>query len=305
MPPAMTYGKNLMSDALSMNLTENLAPLRPSPRMPVLFLGHGSPMNAIGDNAFRRSWQLLGNAFGDEAGKQWPKPQLILCISAHWLTEGWWLTAMEAPRTIHDFGGFPQALFEQQYPAPGAPQVARAISQLLRQPDRGEPLGLDAHWGLDHGSWAVLQPMFPQADIPVIQLSMDYGRPPTEHYALGQQLRALRDYGVLIVGSGNIVHNLSTMKRAASDDQAYDWAIEFDRLIGDYIAHGRLDALPDFQSFGDMARLAQPTHEHFLPLLYAAGAVLPGEVPRFFNASFQAASISMRSVIWSGSVAGQ
>jgi 4,5-DOPA dioxygenase extradiol len=295
-----------MSDALSMNLAKDLAPLRPSPRMPVLFLGHGSPMNAIEDNAFRHSWQALGRAFGDDADKKWPKPQLILCISAHWLTQGWWLTAMAAPKTIHDFGGFPQALFEQQYPAPGAPQAARAISQLVRQPGSGEPLGLDAQaWGLDHGSWAVLQPMFPQADIPVIQLSMDYARAPAEHYALGQQLRALRERGVLIVGSGNIVHNLRTMQRAAAADQAYDWAIEFDRVIGDHIAHGRLDALADFQSLGAVAQLAQPTHEHFLPLLYAAGAVVPGEVPQFFNASFQAASISMRSVIWGGSVAGQ
>ena len=269
--------------------------LRPSPRLPVLFLGHGSPMNAIEDNGFHRSWEALGRQFG----ATWPRPQLVLCISAHWLTDGWWLTAMANPKTIHDFGGFPQALFDQQYPAPGAPQAAREISQAVQQPGSHRPLGLDAQeWGLDHGSWAVLQPMFPQADIPVIQLSMDYSRPPAEHYALGQQLRFLREHGVLIVGSGNIVHNLRTMQRAAREDQAFEWAVEFDRVTAEHIAQGRLDALQDFQNLGPVAQMAHPTYEHYLPLLYAAGAAQPGEVPQFFNDQFQAASISMRSVIW-------
>ncbi len=276
-----------------------LQALPPSPRMPVLFVGHGSPMNAIEDNEFRRSWQALGAQFGAAPGATWPQPKLILCISAHWLTRGWWLTAMERPKTIHDFGGFPQELFDQQYPAPGAPQAARAISQAVRQPDSHLPLGLDAQeWGLDHGSWSVLKPMFAQADIPVVQLSMDYSRPPAEHYALGRQLRTLRERGVLIVGSGNIVHNLRTMQRSARADQAYDWAIEFDRVIGEQMAQGRLDALPDFQNLGQVAQMAHPTHEHYLPLLYAAGAVDAKEAPQFFNAKFQGASISMRSVIW-------
>lgn len=281
-----------IAEATSLNALQSLPS---TPRMPVLFLGHGSPMNAIEDNEFRRSWQTLGSQFGTK----WPKPKLIVCISAHWITRGWWLTAMASPRTIHDFGGFPQALFDQQYPAPGAPDEARAISQAVQQPDTKKPLGLDAQeWGLDHGTWSVLKPMFPQADIPVIQLSMDYGRPPAEHYAVGRQLRALREHGVLIVGSGNIVHNLRTMQRTASSDQAYDWAIEFDRVIGEQIAQGRLDALPDFQSLGQVARMAHPTHDHFLPLLYAAGAVEAKEVPEFFNTKFQGASISMRSAIW-------
>ena len=272
-----------------------LQSLPSTPRMPVLFLGHGSPMNAIEDNEFRRSWQALGAQFGTK----WPQPQLILCISAHWVTPGWWLTAMAHPKTIHDFGGFPQALFDQQYPAPGAPDAARAISQAVQQPDTKKPLGLDAQeWGLDHGTWSVLKPMFPQANIPVIQLSMDYGRPPAEHYAVGRQLRALRERGVLIVGSGNIVHNLRTMQRAARADQAYDWAIEFDRVTAEQITQGRLDALSGFQSLGQVAQMAHPTHEHYLPLLYAAGAVQDGEAPQFFNAKFQGASISMRSVIW-------
>lgn len=273
--------------------------LRSSPRLPVLFLGHGSPMNVIDDNPFRPVWQALGTQFGDDPNARWPRPQLIVCISAHWLTQGWWLTAMECPPTIHDFGGFPRELFEQQYPAPGAPQAAREISELVRQPDGGS-LGLDAQeWGLDHGCWGVLKPMFPQADIPVIQLSMDYARSTSEHYAMGQQLRALRERGVLIVASGNTVHNLQLMQRSASNEQAYDWAIEFDQLITGQIEAGRLDELQNFRQLGRSAELAHPSWEHFLPLLYAAGAVAPGETPEFFNVAYQAASIAMRSVVWS------
>lgn len=283
---------NQTAEAASLAALQSL-PL--TPRTPVLFLGHGSPMNAIEDNEFRRSWQKLGEQFGTK----WPKPKLILCVSAHWITQGWWLTAMERPKTIHDFGGFPQALFDQQYPAPGAPEAARAIGQAMQQPNTKKPLALDAQeWGLDHGAWSVLKPMFPKADVPVIQLSMDYGRPPAEHFALGRQLRALRERGVLIVGSGNIVHNLRTMQRSASADQAYDWAIEFDRVTAEQITQGRLDALADFQSLGQVAKMAHPTYDHYLPLLYAAGAAHDGEAPQFFNTSFQGASIAMRSVIW-------
>ena len=169
-------------------------------------------MNAVGDNEYRRSWQALGAEFGSKMAR----PQLILCISAHWLTEGWWLTGMDQPKTIHDFGGFPQELFDQQYPAPGDAAAARAISQVVRQ-RVSAPLGLDtSEWGLDHGAWSVLKPMFPDADIPVIQLSMDYSRAPEDHYALAQQLKSLREHGVLIVGSGNIVHNLQQMQRGAA-----------------------------------------------------------------------------------------
>ncbi|MDP3797472.1 MAG: 4,5-DOPA dioxygenase extradiol [Polaromonas sp.] len=273
---------------------DRLASLKKSERMPVLFLGHGSPMNAVGDNEYRRSWQALGAEFGSKL----PRPQLILCISAHWLTEGWWLTAMAQPKTIHDFGGFPQELFDQQYPAPGDPSAAQALSLLVRQ-RASAPLGLDVgEWGLDHGSWSVLKPMFPGADIPVIQLSMDYSRAPDEHYALAQQLKALRDRGVLIVGSGNIVHNLRQMQRGATGSQAYDWALEFDQTIGGYLQQGNLGALQGFQKLGQVAKMAHPTHEHYLPLLYAAGAVEAREPMRFFNTSFQAGSISMRSVVW-------
>lgn len=273
---------------------DQLASLKKSDRMPVLFLGHGSPMNALGDNEYRRSWQALGTQFGTQR----PRPQLILCISAHWLTEGWWLTAMARPKTIHDFGGFPQELFDQQYPAPGDPAAARAISTWVRQ-RASAPLGLDAgEWGLDHGAWAVLKPMFPEADIPVIQLSMDYGRAPEDHYALARQLKALRDRGVLIVASGNLVHNLGQMQRGASASQAYDWALEFDQTIAGYLQQGNLEALQNFQKLGQLAKIAHPTYEHYLPLLYAAGAVESGESMRFFNTSFQGGSISMRSAIW-------
>jgi 4,5-DOPA dioxygenase extradiol len=220
---------------------------------------------------------------------------LILCVSAHWLTQGWWLTGMHKPKTIHDFGGFPQALFDQQYPAPGAPGVARELSALLRQP----AVGIDAQeWGYDHGTWSVLKPMFPKAAIPVVQLSMDYSRPAAEHFALGRQLKGLRDQGVLIVGSGNIVHNLRMTRRGAPAIQAYDWAFEFDGKIAQAMEKGDMQSLQDFQKLGPVAQLAHPSHDHYLPLLYAAGAVDPSEKPRFFNTSYQSASISMRSAIW-------
>jgi len=279
---------NEIVDAPAFN---GLTALQKSRRMPVLFLGHGSPMNAIEDNEYRRKWQALGAEFGASR----PRPQLILCISAHWLTTGWHLTAMAQPRTIHDFGGFPQELFEQQYPAPGAPAVARGISEAIARP----PVGLDAdEWGLDHGAWSVLKPMFPEADIPVIQLSMDYARPPAEHLALGQQLKGLRDMGVLIVGSGNIVHNLRAARWNSRSNEAYDWAVEFDSKTAERIQQGDVAALADFQKLGLLAQQAHPTYDHYLPLLHAAGATDPGEPVRFFNESFQLASIAMRSVIW-------
>ena len=284
-----------MSNIVHATRLDSLKSLKKTARMPVLFLGHGSPMNAIEDNDYRRSWQTLGAEFGSK----FPMPQLILCISAHWLTEGWWLTGMALPKTIHDFGGFPQALFAQQYPVPGAPDAAREISKAVFQPGTAEPLGVDlSQWGLDHGSWGVLKPMFPGATIPVVQLSMDYNRPPTEHFALGQRLKGLRDHGVLIVGSGNLVHNLRAAKFGPGANPPYDWAIEFDNIVGGHIQSSNLAALQDFQKLGQVAQLAHPTFEHYLPLLYAAGAVHDGEPVRSFNTSFQAASISMRSGIW-------
>lgn len=271
--------------------------LRPSARMPLLFVGHGSPMNAIEDNAYRRSWQQLGQQLLARA----ERPQLVLCISAHWITQGQGscLTGMAQPRTIHDFGGFPDELFAQQYPAPGAPVVAQQLASQLHMPHSQQALGVDADgWGLDHGTWSVLKPMFPAADIPVVQLSIDYRRPSAEHFALGQQLQALRERGVLIVGSGNVVHNLRALQRTQSPLQAYDWAIEFDQMVTGLVERGDLARLGDFQQLGTVAQMAHPTYDHYLPLLYAAGAVHPGEVAQFFNADFQMAAISMRSMVW-------
>ena len=270
-----------------------IASLKKSDRMPVLFVGHGSPMNALPGNQYFNSWRALGLEFGSKMAK----PQLILCISAHWLTAGWHLTAMAQPKTIHDFGGFPQELFDQQYPAPGDTAAAQALAQHVRQRN-SLPLGLDNSWGLDHGAWGVLKPMFPTADIPVLQLSMDYSRAPEDHYAIARQLKSLRQRGVLIVGSGNIVHNLQMMQRGANQSQAYDWALEFDQTSAGQIQQGNLGALQNFLNLGSLAKMAHPTHEHYLPLLYAAGAADAGEAVRFFNTSYQGGSIAMRSVMW-------
>jgi 4,5-DOPA dioxygenase extradiol len=284
-------GGYLMAENTDAAALGRLTQLKKSERMPVLFVGHGSPMNAIEDNEYRRSWQALGAEFG----KRLPQPQLVLCISAHWITRGWWLTGMDQPKTIHDFGGFPQELFDQQFPAPGAPAVAQEISRSFAQP----PIGLDTkEWGFDHGTWSVLKPMFPKADIPVIQMSMDYSRPPAEHFAIGQQLKALRERGVLIVGSGNIVHNLRATRRGVASNQAYDWAVEFDTKIAAQMEKDDLAGLADFQKLGQVAQLAHPTHDHYLPLLYAAGAADAKEPLRFFNNNYQSASISMRSAVW-------
>ena len=288
----------LMTDLADAAGVSSLKSLKKSPRMPVLFLGHGSPMNAIEDNQYRQSWQGLGKQFSDAPGATYPKPQLILCISAHWLTKGWYFTAMDKPKTIHDFGGFPQELFAQQYPAPGAPEATAEISRLLMQPGSVKPIGLDQEWGLDHGTWSVIKPMFPAADIPVVQLSMDYGRPAAEHFALGQQLRDLRDQGVLIVGSGNVVHNLRAARFGVPANQAYDWAIEFDKVVADQVASGNLKALADFQKLGALAAQAHPSYDHYLPILYSAGAVHAGEAVKSFNTNYQAASIAMRSFAW-------
>lgn len=287
------FSRTARADTISRPLIEAV---RPSPRMPVLFIGHGSPMNAIADNEWRRSWQALGaELLAREA-----MPQVILCISAHWLTRGsWQITGMAQPKTIHDFGGFPQELFDQEYASQGAPGVAKALARELNSLSDGTSLILDTDgWGLDHGTWSVLKPMFPKADIPVLQLSMDYSRPPTEHYALGRKLQTLRDRGVLIVGSGNIVHHLRATGPGTPVNGAFDWAREFDSVVHEQIKSGQLDALQNFQALGALARQAHPTHEHFLPLLYASGAAHSTEMPRIFNTGFQSAAVSMQSIMW-------
>jgi 4,5-DOPA dioxygenase extradiol len=276
---------------LAASLLPGLASLPKTARMPVLFVGHGSPMNVIQDNPWRPKWEGIGKLFGTE----FPKPALILCISAHWLTEGWWVTGSERPKTIHDFGGFPQALFDQQYAAAGAPAVARGLAEKIG----ARKLRLDAtEWGYDHGAWSVLKPMFPAADIPVLQLSMDYSRPPAEHLALASELKFLRERGVLIIGSGNVVHNLRATRRGAAPNEAYDWAQEFDNWAKPLIEAADGKALAGFLSKGDLARLAHPSHDHMLPLIHAVAAVGSGERARQFGEGFQSGSISMRSALW-------
>lgn len=262
------------------NLTGNLYP---SERMPLLFIGHGSPMNAIEENVFSRQWI--------ELGKQLPRPRSILSISAHWLTSGTYVTAMKNPRTIHDFGGFPAELYRQQYPSPGAPEMAQQVTQMHPE----DWIRKDLDWGLDHGTWSVLKPMFPLADIPVFQLSIDYSKPPEFHYYLARHLGELRENGVLVMGSGNMVHNLRQLQ---FDGKIPDWASEFDSKITDWLGKGDDQSIINFLELGNLAQMAHPTYDHFLPLIYALGFKSVGEFPEFFNTGFQMGSISMRSVIW-------
>ena len=250
-------------------------------KMPVLFVGHGSPMNAIEGNDFSRAWV--------EAGKSLPKPDAILCISAHWETAGTFVTAMERPKTIHDFYGFPQPLYEIEYPAPGSPELARLTQKTVQETH----VRLDQAWGLDHGTWIVLHRMFPRADIPVVQLSLDRTQTPAFHYALGRELRGLRNKGVLIVGSGNIVHNLGIM---AWQDQAYDWAAEFDQTIKQLILSGDHHSIIRYQDLGEAARLSVPTNEHYLPLLYVLALQDKQEQIRFFTDRVTFGSVSMCSL---------
>jgi 4,5-DOPA dioxygenase extradiol len=226
--------------------------------MPAVFFGHGSPMNTLQRNRYTEAWTGIG--------KSLPAPRAILAISAHWLTRGTAVTAMETPRTIHDFGGFPRALFEYQYPAAGDPQLAARVRSLLAPAD----VQLDQGWGLDHGTWSVLAHAFPGADVPVVQLSMDATQGPQYHYDLGKRLAPLRDEGVLIVGSGNVVHNLGIMDWRSAD-KAYDWATRFNQRVRGHLEKREHAALVDYEGMGEDARLSVPTSEHYLPLLYVLG----------------------------------
>ncbi len=224
-------------------------------RMPAVFFGHGSPMNTLERNRYTDAWRRLGETL--------PKPQAILAVSAHWMTHGTAVTAMERPRTIHDFGGFPQELFEVEYPAPGSPALAARVQELLA------PVAVQADhsWGLDHGTWSVLAHVFPNANVPVVQLSLDATQPPSYHYDLGARLAPLRDEGVLILGSGNVVHNLGRMQWA-EDAKPYDWATHFNEKVRTHLATRNHQPLIDYTLLGDDARLSVPTPEHYLPLLY-------------------------------------
>lgn len=255
--------------------------------MPVLFLGHGSPMNAIEQNEFSRTW--------NELGKRLPRPSAILCISAHWETRGTFITAMEKPRTIHDFGGFPQVLFDVQYPAPGNPQLAEEIRSIIHHTQAG----LDNQWGLDHGTWSVIKHMYPDADIPVLQLSMDYTQNPQFHYTLARDLSALRKKGVLIIGSGNIVHNLGKIAwdKMNTPDFGFDWALEANEMIKKYIIAHDFMPLAGYKNLGASMQLAVPSPDHFLPLLYVLGLIGNKDEISFFNDKPVLGSLTMTSLI--------
>ncbi len=255
-------------------------------QMPVLFLGHGSPMNAIEENEFVEGFRKIG--------KEIPRPNAIICVSAHWETRGTFVTAMEKPRTIHDFGGFPKALFDVQYPAPGSPQTALDTQSLVTK----TTVGLDEKWGLDHGAWSVIKHLYPDADVPVIQMSLDYTQSPQWHYELAQELAALRKKGVLIVGSGNMVHNLGMVAwdKLNVSDYGYEWALEAREKMNAHILSGDHQPLVNFQSQGRAFKLAIPTPEHYLPLLYALALREKDEDVALFNDKAVAGSLTMTSV---------
>ncbi len=256
-------------------------------KMPVLFLGHGSPMNAIEDNEFTKGWK--------EIGKTLPKPNAILCVSAHWETRGTFITAMEKPTTIHDFGGFPQALFDVQYPSPGSPELARETKNLITKTE----VGLDDKWGLDHGAWSVIKHLYPNADIPVIQMSLDYSQSPQYHYELAKELSSLRKKGVLIIGSGNMVHNLgmAVWEKIKEPEYGFDWAIEASEKMKKYIISNDHKSLINYKSQGKAFELAIPTPDHYLPLLYTLALKEDNEKVSLFNDKAIMGSLTMTSLI--------
>lgn len=255
-------------------------------RMPVLFIGHGSPMNAIENNEFVTGWENVGHSL--------PRPTAILCISAHWETRGVFLTVMDKPRTIHDFGGFPRKLFDVQYPAPGSPELAREAKGYIRKTD----VQLDEKWGLDHGCWSILRRMYPQAKIPVVQMSLDNARSAQYHYDLAKELLPLRKKGVLIIGSGNMVHNLQMVAWDKMDQSGfgYDWAIEANEKMKKLILSGDHHSLINYQAQGKAFDLAIPTREHFLPLLYALALKEENENIEIFNDKPVMGSLTMTSL---------
>jgi 4,5-DOPA dioxygenase extradiol len=252
--------------------------------MPAVFLGHGSPMNTLAHNRYTAAWRKLG--------RELPRPKAILAVSAHWYIRGIAVTAMQTPRTIHDFGGFPQALFDVRYPAPGDPALAERVRELLSP----LPVELDRSWGLDHGTWSVLAHVYPDADIPVVQLAIDATRPASFHYELAAKLRPLREEGVLILGSGNVVHNLRVIDWK-ENAPGYDWAQRFDGQVRDHLARADHVPLIEYERFGDDARMAVPTAEHYLPLLYVIGLQEEGEKIEFPVDGLQNGSISMLSAV--------
>lgn len=255
-------------------------------KMPVLFIGHGSPMNGIEQNEFSLGWE--------KTGKDLQTPQAILVISAHWLTNGTHITAMDFPKTIHDFGGFPEELYKVQYPVPGNRQLAQETKDLIKSTN----VGLNHDWGLDHGSWTVVRRMYPDATIPVLQLSIDYSKPASYHYNLAKELSALRKKGVLIIGSGNMIHNLGMIAwdKLEQPGYGYDWAIEMHELFKQKITDGDHPALINYETLSKSAKLAIPTPDHYFPLMYTLGLQEKNETPSFFNDQLVAGSLNMTSV---------
>ena len=255
-----------------------------SSRLPTIFFGHGNPLNAIQRNAYTKGWSAIGESI--------EKPKAVLCVSAHWYIPDTAVTAMPQPRTIHDFGGFPRELYEVQYLAAGSAALAHRVEQLLTP----IPVGMDQGWGLDHGTWSVLSHVFPQADVPVVQLSIDETQPPEFHYQLGQRLAPLRDEGVLVIGSGNLVHNLHTYAWGRHDAEPFDWAVRFETRARELIMSGDFVSLVDYESLGRDALLSVPTPDHYLPLLYVLGAAQPDDSITFPVEGFDGGSVSMLSV---------
>jgi 4,5-DOPA dioxygenase extradiol len=268
------------------SLEKMTSTLDASSKMPVLFLGHGSPMNAIEENEFVAGFRKIGASI--------KKPSAVLCISAHWETKGTYVTAMKNPRTIHDFGGFPKALFDVQYPAPGSPELALDTKNTIHKTN----VGLDEKWGLDHGAWSVIKHMYPGADVPVIQLSIDYTQGPQYHYDLAKELAALRHKGVLIVGSGNMVHNLGMVAwdKLNGDPYAYDWAEEASTKMKQYIMDHNHSNLINYQAQGRPFQLSIPSPEHYIPLLYSLALQEEDDIVSIFNDKPIAGSLTMTSV---------
>ncbi|MGZ6249477.1 MAG: 4,5-DOPA-extradiol-dioxygenase [Syntrophales bacterium] len=252
--------------------------------MPAIFLGHGNPMNALERNSWTDAWSAIG--------KEITKPEAIVAVSAHWYVPYTSVTAMTAPHTIHDFGGFPRALYEVKYPAPGSPELATRVQELL------EPLavGRDMQWGLDHGTWSVLYHVFPHADIPVIQLSIDNLQPAAFHYEIGKRLVPLRDEGVLIIGSGNLVHNLHAYAWGQRNMEPFDWAVEFEQLVCKLVLAHEDRSLIEYEELGSNAMLSIPTPEHYLPLLYVIGLRRKNERVSFPVQGVDGGSVSMLAV---------
>jgi len=269
--------------AMKLNEFKNITDdFKNTSKMPALFIGHGSPMNALYDNSFTRHLNALGKSLPE-------KPKAILVVSAHWLTKDTHVLVSSKPRTIHDFGGFPKELFDMEYPAPGAPDIAKETKNMINSTKVIE----DSAWGLDHGAWTILKHLFPDADVPVFQLSIDYAKAPEYHYNLAQELKALRKKGVLIIGSGNIVHNLYNID-FDTNAKPFEWAVEFDSIVKSKLEHRQFADLMNYTNLGKSAMMAVPTNDHYLPMFYTLGLSDKDEELKFTFEEIQNGSISMR-----------